>query len=104
MRKQVLIILTIIISVVCLYGIKEVLKGLYLPRNESKKKTDEVSQKLVEDDKKCNDKLYGILIGMRYSHPEVYEVLTEIARVKDIHSCEEYVHFIESRVEGNTQK
>ncbi|MGE4266348.1 MAG: hypothetical protein AB7F25_02825 [Deferribacterales bacterium] len=57
-------------------------------------------QKIIDEEKQCPEKLYGILLGMRYSYPEVYDTVSEVARVKDF-SCEEYLAFIEKNKSSN---
>lgn len=60
-------------------------------------------QKMVDEEKQCPEKLYGILLGLRYSLPEVYDTVSEVARVKDF-SCEEYLAFIDKDKRGEKGK
>lgn len=57
----------------------------------------------TDEGNQCSEKLYGILLGMRYSYPEVYDTVSEVARVKNF-SCGEYIAFLDNMGSGNQKK
>lgn len=102
MKRSVKIFLTAVIAFICISGIVQITKH-YTRQKTGSDNTDKIMRQLVARDKECTDQLYGILIKMRNADPETYDVVTEIARVKDFDNCD-YVEFLKNRADGQNQK
>lgn len=106
MKRSVKVFITIAIVFVCIISISKITKHYSLQNKGSDNttaKTDAIMQQLVAKDKECTDQLYDRLINMRHSDPETYDVVTEIARVKNFDNCD-YVEFLKNRIGGQKQK
>jgi len=101
MKTKVLFIITLAIVVIFVSGI--LLWSQNLKHHQNQIFDGAELQTLIDENNKCPEKLYGVLLNMRQSSPEIFDATSEVARVKNF-TCQEYLTFLKKSKDTKNPK